>query len=295
VLRTCCAHHTQQDPASGGGGAAANRHGKGGGGKGDAPTPAPDPSPPTPPPPADYSCSAIARVPRADRCAFVTASCPEESLLPYSRWYHCVAAAAPSPVRMLYVALVAALLPLCFTLLGDVAEMYFSPIMAHVSQSIPKMRPRFAGVTFVALGNGAPDLSSNVAAIQAGQVTLSAGGITGGAMFVQCIVAAELIAMAPRGVKCAGAMTRDVAVYAAATVSVFAAFALGAVGRAFVAWAVALYLIYAAWVFAGDEWHEAGRPDLRKMLRERLARCGSLACLLCVFCFESVMRSSHCA
>lgn len=39
----------------------------------------------------------------------------------------------------------AALIPLCFTLLGDTAEFYFSPIMAHVSQSIPKMRPRFAG------------------------------------------------------------------------------------------------------------------------------------------------------
>lgn len=41
--------------------------------------------------------------------------------------------------------LVAALLPLAFTLLGDIAELYFSPIMAHVSQSVPKMRPRFAG------------------------------------------------------------------------------------------------------------------------------------------------------
>lgn len=36
-------------------------------------------------------------------------------------------------------------LPLLFTLLGDTAEMYFSPIMTHVSQSIPKLRPRFAG------------------------------------------------------------------------------------------------------------------------------------------------------
>lgn len=47
-------------------------------------------------------------------------------------------------------------------------------------------------VTFVALGNGAPDLSANVAAIQAGEVVLSAGGITGAAMFVQCVVAAEV-------------------------------------------------------------------------------------------------------
>lgn len=36
-------------------------------------------------------------------------------------------------------------LPLLFTLLGDTAELYFSPTMALISQSIPKMRPRFAG------------------------------------------------------------------------------------------------------------------------------------------------------
>ena len=37
------------------------------------------------------------------------------------------------------------LLPMLFTLLGDTAELYFSPTMAIVAQSIPKMRPRFAG------------------------------------------------------------------------------------------------------------------------------------------------------
>jgi len=52
--------------------------------------------------------------------------------------------------------------------------------------------PHPALVTFVALGNGAPDLSANIAAIQSGEVLLSAGGITGAAMFVQCIVAAEV-------------------------------------------------------------------------------------------------------
>jgi hypothetical protein len=42
---------------------------------------------------------------------------------------------------------VCSLLPLAFCLLGDTAEFYIAPIMAHVSQAIPKMRPRFAGGT----------------------------------------------------------------------------------------------------------------------------------------------------
>ncbi len=47
--------------------------------------------------------------------------------------------------RFFYVLLLVTLLPLLFTLLGDTAELYFSPTMALVAQSIPKMRPRFAG------------------------------------------------------------------------------------------------------------------------------------------------------
>lgn len=45
--------------------------------------------------------------------------------------------------------------------------------------------PLCSAVTFVALGNGAPDLSANIAAISAGEVVLSAGAFTGAAMFVQ--------------------------------------------------------------------------------------------------------------
>lgn len=82
-------------------------------------------------------------------------------------------------LRFMYVAASLALLPLLFCLLSDTAEFYFSPIMAQISQTIPKMRPRFAGVTFMVLGNGAPDISSNVSAIRAGEVTLSAGALTG--------------------------------------------------------------------------------------------------------------------
>eukprot|EP00983_Pelagomonas_calceolata_P029356 919412-Pelagomonas_calceolata.AAC.4 len=51
-------------------------------------------------------------------------------------------------------------------------------------------------VTFVAMGNGAPDLSANISAIRSGQVALSAGAFTGAAMFVQCVVASEV---APNG------------------------------------------------------------------------------------------------
>ncbi|KAJ9513893.1 hypothetical protein QJQ45_020970, partial [Haematococcus lacustris] len=182
-------------------------------------------------------------------------------------------------------------LPLLFCLLGDTADMYFSPTMALISQTIPKMRPRFAGVTFVAMGNGAPDLSANISAIRNGQIQLSAGAFTGAAMFVQCIVASErhapaVLALAPQvirisgGVRCQGATLRDLVSYTACISAVALAFHSGHVTRWFVAGTALAYAAYATWVFLGDEWHSRGRPalqpalhwmDLRSLLRRRAA------------------------
>eukprot|EP00878_Enallax_costatus_P021309 GHUV01022555.1.p1 GENE.GHUV01022555.1~~GHUV01022555.1.p1 ORF type:complete len:512 (+),score=108.21 GHUV01022555.1:224-1759(+) len=214
----------------------------------------------------EFACDAISKVPHEQQCSFVKANCASESHIPYAEWYYCNAAKAHVLLRWMYVGLVGCLLPLAFCLLGDTAEFYIAPIMAHVSQAIPKMRPRFAGVTFVALGNGAPDLSANIAAISSGEITLSAGALTGAAMFVQCIVAAELVALAGHnGIKCGGAMLRDVGVYCLAIFSVLLAFALGQVSRAFVGWAISLYVVYMIWVFAGDEWHQRGRPRPQRL------------------------------
>eukprot|EP00198_Chlamydomonas_reinhardtii_P009588 XP_001698925.1 CAX family of cation antiporters, membrane protein [Chlamydomonas reinhardtii] len=82
------------------------------------------------------------RVPRAERCTFVREQCESDSRLPYSEWYYCSVAPHGAFASFLFTV---ALLPLLFTLLGDTAEIYFSPIMTHVAQCIPKMRPRFAG------------------------------------------------------------------------------------------------------------------------------------------------------
>jgi Ca2+/Na+ antiporter len=52
-------------------------------------------------------------------------------------------------------------------------------------------------VTFVAIGNGAPDLSSNINAIKSGNVLLSAGALTGeelrGEVFRGRFLVAEII------------------------------------------------------------------------------------------------------
>lgn len=61
----------------------------------------------------------------------------EEACMAWIQWL----IVGPPCLQLLLVLL----LPMLFTLLGDTAELYFSPTMAIVAQSIPKMRPRFAG------------------------------------------------------------------------------------------------------------------------------------------------------
>ncbi|KAL6749891.1 hypothetical protein V8C86DRAFT_3144484 [Haematococcus lacustris] len=206
-----------------------------------------------------YSCENLEAVPAAERCSFIKAECPPDSRIPYNAWYYCAVSPHGVFVKSLFVLALLLVLPLLFCLLGDTADMYFSPTMALISQTIPKMRPRFAGVTFVAMGNGAPDLSANISAIRNGQIQLSAGAFTGAAMFVQCIVASEVIRISG-GVRCQGATLRDLVSYTACISAVALAFHSGHVTRWFVAGTALAYAAYATWVFLGDEWHSRGPP-----------------------------------
>eukprot|EP00798_Chlamydomonas_sp_ICE-L_P016198 gene16197-22361_t len=174
--------------------------------------------------------------------------CEEDSRLPYAKWYYCSVAPAGMFARLMYMAALMMILPLLFNLLADTAELYFCPTTAILSQSIPKMRPRFAGVTFVAMGNGAPDLSANISAIRRA------------AMFVQCVVASEVIRISG-GVNCRGATLRDVGIYGVSILGVMLTFWSGKVTHWFVAGAIVVYVGYVVWVFCGDEWHERGRPQ----------------------------------
>jgi hypothetical protein len=127
-------------------------------------------------------------------------------------------------------------------------------------------------------------------------------------MFVQCVVASEVIRIS-QGAPCRGATLRDVATYTVSLIGVAVSFAHGTVRRGptgvcdgslawkdasgflgddglsagclivqitrwFVVGALAVYALYAIWVFCGDEWHARGRPsytwpELRDLLLQR--------------------------
>ena len=83
---------------------------------------------------------------------------------------------------------------LCFYILGSTADIYLSPALARISKMC-KMSENLAGVTLLALGNGAPDVFSSIAAtgdIESG-VSIAIGSLVGSGFFVGNFVFALVI------------------------------------------------------------------------------------------------------
>jgi Ca2+/Na+ antiporter len=102
-------------------------------------------------------------------------------------------------------------LTLLFRLLGSTADEYFSPSLEMFSIKLG-LPPRFAGVTLLALGNGASDVSATFNAIWNDPIDgykMSLGALTGASMFVTTVVAGSVV-VTNGGMVCRGALLRDV-------------------------------------------------------------------------------------
>ncbi len=83
---------------------------------------------------------------------------------------------------------------LCFYILGSTADVYLSPALARISKMC-KMSENLAGVTLLALGNGAPDVFSSIAASGDGDsgVSVAIGTLVGSGFFVGNFVLAMVV------------------------------------------------------------------------------------------------------
>ncbi|DBA93227.1 TPA: hypothetical protein ACH3X2_003522 [Trebouxia sp. C0005] len=109
-------------------------------------------------------------------------------------------------------------------------------------------------VTFLALGNGAPDISSSIAAVRAGQYKMALGSLLGGGMFVGCVVAGSVM-LCCQGAKVRGALIRDVAAYAIAVLAVAIILWSGKVGLIKACFLLVLYVVFVILVLAADIHH----------------------------------------
>lgn len=124
---------------------------------------------------------------------------------------------------------------------------------------------RFAGVTLLALGNGAPDVASTVNAILNDRklgYKMALGELTGTAMVGSTVIVGAVTFVA-NGVSCRGALVRDVIMFILTMIVVYMAFHDGTISMREIHFFLFLYLGYVLVVLAADVYH-------RKVVRPRI-------------------------
>ena len=83
-------------------------------------------------------------------------------------------------------------------LLGNTASNYFSPTLSSICTKL-KVPYDVAGITFLAFGNGSPDIFSQLSSFSGGgtNVLIGIGSLLGGSMFVSTIVVGTISMVAP--------------------------------------------------------------------------------------------------
>lgn len=160
------------------------------------------------------------------------------------------------------------LLVVLFRILGSTAEEFFSPglEMLSIKLHVPE---RFAGVTLLALGNGAPDVASTVSALLHDRkrgYLLALGELTGASMVASTLIVGAVTFYSADPVVCQGALVRDVVMFMITLVAVFFSFNDGTIDSREVHLFFGLYFGYVLLVLVSDIYQR--RAALHARLRK---------------------------
>lgn len=125
----------------------------------------------------------------ADKCAFIRANCDDDEagLIQYLTFYYCTLQHA-QPVAFIIMVI---WLGLLFTTIGIAASDFFSVNLSTIA-SILGLSESLAGVTFLAFGNGSPDVFSTFAAMSSNSGSMAVGELIGAAGFITAVVAGSM-------------------------------------------------------------------------------------------------------
>lgn len=124
-----------------------------------------------------------------DQCAFVRAHCldDEPGLVSYLTFYYCTL----GKVKPIAFSLLALWLGLLFSTIGIAASDFFSINLSTIA-SVLGLPESLAGVTFLAFGNGSPDVFSTFAAMNSNSGSMAIGELIGAAGFITAVVAGSM-------------------------------------------------------------------------------------------------------
>ncbi|XP_068460885.1 mitochondrial sodium/calcium exchanger protein isoform X2 [Clinocottus analis] len=142
-------------------------------------------------------CDLVMNLSAADRCAFVKNTPDCNMGHGFINYLHVAFCLLPPNLTPLTITLCIIWLLFLFLILGLIASKFFCPNLSAISTSL-HLTHNVAGVTFLALGNGAPDVFSAIAAFSNPHTAgLAVGALFGAGIFVTTVVAGSVALVKP--------------------------------------------------------------------------------------------------
>ncbi|KAF8510772.1 Sodium/calcium exchanger protein-domain-containing protein [Gautieria morchelliformis] len=187
------------------------------------------------------------------QCVHVRQACPETDTfltLPHLQAYFC---ASPAMRPLVFFGLLV-WLALLFSTLGIGASDFFCPNLATIA-TVLGLDENVAGVTFLAVGNGSPDVFATFSAMKAHSGSLAVGELLGAAAFIVSVVVGSMCIIKPFHVN-PRPFLRDVGFFTVAVSLVLWILHDGRIRKWEAGSLVALYMIYVATVVVGSWWEK---------------------------------------
>lgn len=139
-----------------------------------------------------------------------------------------------------------------FSTLGITASDFFTPNLATIAQLLG-LDENVAGVTFLAFGNGSPDVFSTFSAMRVGSGSLAIGELLGAASFIVSCVVGSMCIIKPFRVS-RGPFLRDVGFFTVAVALLLVILIDGRIQAWEAGILVLLYVVYVVYVIVSTWW-----------------------------------------
>ncbi|KAK8850400.1 hypothetical protein IAR55_004318 [Kwoniella newhampshirensis] len=188
--------------------------------------------------------------------------------LPYSEWYE----GLPPALKPFFILVLLFVLIFLFSFIGISASDFFCPNLSTIASYLG-LNESTAGVTFLAFGNGSPDVFSTFSAMKGGTFGLAIGELIGAASFIVSIVVGSIALIRPFHVP-RHAFLRDVLFFTSAVIVLILVLHDGHLTLWESGGMVGLYIGYVSVVIAGNWW---GRRRHRKAYAESTGQKSPIA------------------
>ncbi|KAI7904347.1 Sodium/calcium exchanger protein-domain-containing protein [Cokeromyces recurvatus] len=199
-----------------------------------------------------------------EQCAFALKYCMNATpgIINYIQLYYC------SPVKPLTLIFMCCWLLFLFGFVGVAASDFFCPNLQTIA-TVLHLSESLTGVTFLALGNGSPDLFSTFSAMQSNLGSLALGELIGAASFIVSIVAGSMCAIKPFRVK-KFSFFRDVSFFTCAIILVMIIISDGFIQLYEAIILILFYIAYVLVVVGGNYYMKKRSNYLNLVERARL-------------------------